>query len=156
MSAADYARRHVTFGWWSLLVFLTLGIVLETLHGLKIGWYLNVANESRRLMITLAHAHGTLLALVHLAFAATACDTGYGTGVRDTREGGWRRVASPCLVAASVLLPAGFLLGGLFVYGGDPGLGVLLVPVGAALLLVAVALVARAASATAGKDRGSS
>lgn len=146
MSSADYARRHLTFGWWSLLVFLTLGIALESLHGLKVGWYLSVANESRRLMLTLAHAHGTLLALVHLAFAATAC------GGDDA----WRRWASPCLVAASLLLPGGFLLGGLFVYGGDPGLGVLLVPVGAALLLAAVALTARAASAETGKDRGSS
>jgi hypothetical protein len=149
MSAADYARRHLTFGWWSLLVFLTLGILLESLHGLKVGWYLSVANESRRLMLTLAHAHGTLLALVHLAFAATACGDA-------TDAGDWRRFASPCLVAAGVLLPGGFLLGGLFVYGGDPGLGVLLVPAGAALLLASVALTARAASAAAGKSRGSS
>jgi len=27
----------------------------------KIGWYLNVDQEMRRLMFTLAHAHGTLL-----------------------------------------------------------------------------------------------
>ena len=28
----DYARRHLRFGWWSLLVFATLGLLLETLH----------------------------------------------------------------------------------------------------------------------------
>ncbi len=28
-----YSRRHLRFGWWSLLVFLTLGIALESLHG---------------------------------------------------------------------------------------------------------------------------
>jgi hypothetical protein len=38
-----------------------------------------------------------------------------------------------------VLLPTGFLLGGLFVYGGDPGVGVVLVPVGGALLVIALA-----------------
>jgi hypothetical protein len=32
------------------------------------------------------------------------------------------------------------------VYGGDPGIGVLLVPVGAALLLLALFLIARAVS----------
>ena len=39
------SRHHLRFGWWSLLVFLSLGIALETLHGFKIGWYLDVANE---------------------------------------------------------------------------------------------------------------
>ncbi|MFQ5556715.1 MAG: hypothetical protein ACE5GB_04305, partial [Acidimicrobiales bacterium] len=66
-----FVQRHFRFGWWSLLLFLTLGIALETLHGLKIGWYLNVSNQTRRLLWTLSHAHGTLLALVHIAFAAT-------------------------------------------------------------------------------------
>ena len=65
----DLVRRHLLFGWWSLLVFLSLGLGLETLHGFKVGWYLDVANEARRLTWTLAHAHGTLLGLIHLGFA---------------------------------------------------------------------------------------
>src|SRR5687767_2952499 len=67
-----YLRRHLRFGWWSLLIFLTLGIVLEGLHAFKVGGYLNVSNSTRRLLWTLAHAHGTALALVHIAFAVTA------------------------------------------------------------------------------------
>ena len=59
------------FGWWSLLLFLTLGIVLEAMHGFKVGWHLDVGNEARRLLWTLAHAHGTLLALIHIGFALT-------------------------------------------------------------------------------------
>jgi hypothetical protein len=42
------------------------------------------------------------------------------------------------LLAASVLMPGGFLLGGIWVYAGDPGLGILLVPVGGVLLFAAV------------------
>jgi hypothetical protein len=61
------ADRNLRFGWWSLLVFLSLGAVLEALHGFKIGWYVDVGNETRRLMFTLAQAHGTLLALVNIA-----------------------------------------------------------------------------------------
>ncbi|PYL06334.1 MAG: hypothetical protein DME34_09145, partial [Verrucomicrobia bacterium] len=57
--------RNLRFGWWSLLVFLMIGAGLETLHGFKIGWYVDVGNETRRLMFTLAHAHGTALALVN-------------------------------------------------------------------------------------------
>ena len=63
--------RHLRFGWWSLLLFLTMGIVLEVMHGFKVGWYLDVGNETRRLLLRLAHAHGTLLSLVHVVFALT-------------------------------------------------------------------------------------
>jgi hypothetical protein len=54
------------FGWWALLCYVSLGITLEVLHGLKIGWYLEI--ETRRLMWTLGHAHGGLLALVNVVF----------------------------------------------------------------------------------------
>ena len=43
---------------------------------------------------------------------------------------------------AFLLIPGGFLLGGLATYGGDPGIGILLVPVGALMLLAALAAVA--------------
>jgi hypothetical protein len=56
------------------------------------------------------------------------------------------RRASPLLVAATLLLPGGFFLGGLFLKGGDPGLGVLLVPVGALALFAAVFQIARGIS----------
>lgn len=130
------AAQHTRFGWWALLVFLSLGIALEFLHGFKIGAYMDVA--TRRHMWTLAHAHGTLLALVHLAFAATIPRL----NAADVR---WRQIASPCLHGATLTLPTGFFLGGIFIYSGDPGLGILLVPVGALLLLIAVWLIARAA-----------
>ncbi len=132
---ADVVQRHLRFGWWSMLVFLTLGIVLEVLHGFKIDWYLNVANETRRFMWTLAHAHGTLVALINIAFAATA----QRSDLRKQLNGSW---ISPCLIGAGIALPGGFFLGGLFIYAGDPGLGILLVPVGAIMLLFAVLMVA--------------
>jgi hypothetical protein len=134
-AAVALVRRHLVVGWWALLVFLTLGVVLEALHGFKVGWYLDLANETRRLMFRLGHAHGALLGLVNVAFALTL----RALGEDAEREA---RVPSLCLLAATVLLPGGFLLGGLVVYGGDPGRGVLLVPVGAALFFVAVAVTA--------------
>jgi hypothetical protein len=128
-------NRHLRFGWWSLAVFGTLGLVLETLHGFKIGAYLDVSNETRRLMWTLAHAHGTLLGLVHLCFALTVRQANLDV----TRLGR----ASRCLIAASLLLPGGFFLGGIRFYAGDPGVGVALVPLGAALAIFAMVSVAR-------------
>jgi hypothetical protein len=46
------------------------------------------------------------------------------------------------LILAAILLPAGFFLGGIIIYDGDPGLGVWLVPVGAALLFYSIARIA--------------
>ena len=127
------AHRNLRFGWWSLLVFLSLGGALETLHGFKIGWYVDVGNETRRLMFTLAHAHGTLLALINIAAGLTA---------RKMDRFELRPSVSFALIWAAILLPAGFFLGGIVIYDGDPGLGVWLVPVGAILLFYSVAPIA--------------
>src|SRR5438309_6547007 len=132
-SIEHHSDRNLRFGWWSLLVFLSLGGVLETLHGFKIGWYVDVGNETRRLMFTLVHAHGTLLALVNIAAGLTA---------RIVERFTLRPSVSFALIWAAILLPAGFFLGGIVIYGGDPGLGVWLVPVGALLLFYSVARIA--------------
>jgi hypothetical protein len=132
----DTSRRHLRFGWWSLLLFATLGLVLESLHGFKVRAYLDVSNETRRLMWTLAHAHGTLLAVIHIVFGLTLRG---GTAHALANQ----RLISASLYAASVLLPGGFFLGGVVFYAGDPGVGVLLVPAGAVLLLYAIFGIAR-------------
>ena len=133
LSGMQLADRNLRFGWWSLLVFLSLGGVLETLHGFKIGWYVDVGNETRRLMFTLAHAHGTLLALVNIAAGLTG---------RMVERFTLRSSVSFALIWAAILLPAGFFLGGIVIYDGDPGLGVWLVPIGAALLFYGIARIA--------------
>lgn len=125
-------RRHLLIGWFGLLVFLILGIVLEALHGFKSGFYLDAHNSARRLMWTLCHAHGTLFSLVHIAFA---CSLGLLGSVPQRSA----RLVSWCLIGAIVVMPLGFFLGGFQVYGGDPGVGVLIVPIGALMLLCAVA-----------------
>lgn len=133
-----HARRHLLIGWWSVFGFGILGLILELLHGFKVGAYLDAGNETRRLMWTLAHAHGTLLGLVHIAFAATL-------GLSAIADGK-RRLISKTLGGASVLLPGGFFLGGLRFYSGDPGIGIAVVPAGAVLLFTAAWTVARAVS----------
>jgi predicted phage tail protein len=54
-----------------------------------------------------------------------------------------QRLIFRTLVGASLLLPGGFFLGGVVFYAGDPGLAVVLTPIGAGLLLLAVYLIAR-------------
>jgi hypothetical protein len=125
--------RNLRFGWWSLLVFLSLGGVLEILHGFKIGWYVDVGNDMRRLMFTLAHAHGTALALVNIAAGLTA---------RSVKALTPRASVCFSLIWAGILFPVGFFLGGVVTYGGDPGLGIWLVPIAALLLFYSVLRIA--------------
>lgn len=134
--AKRLASRHLHFGWTALLGFACLGITLEALHGFKVGWYLDLANETRRHLFTLGHAHGALLALVNLALAATFEAR---PGLVEDRGA----LASRCLIGASLLIPAGFLLGGMVIHAGDPGLGIAVLPLGAFLLVIALAILAR-------------
>jgi hypothetical protein len=138
-TAHDLCARHLRVGWWSLLAFLSGGIALETLHGFKAGFYLDVGNETRRLLWRRAPAHRGLRAMVNIVFALALRAAPQWTGRSP-------ELSSRCLIGALILLPLGFLLGGAFPHGGDPGLGVLLVPPGALLLFVAVFLAARGAS----------
>jgi hypothetical protein len=128
-------RRHLAYGWWSLALFTALGLVLEALHGIKVGWYLDLSNATRRLSFTLGHAHGTLLGFVNLAFALSL------RHARLSKVAAAR--ASFALRAATVLMPLGFLLGGTVFYAGDPGFAIVLVPPSGLLLVIGLVIAAR-------------
>jgi len=114
-------------GWISLAAWIVFGLLIEGLTGFRSPVLLD--DSTRREMFRLAHAHGTLLNLVLIAAAICA-------KLDLVRLG---PIASLGLRSAVVLLPAGFLLAGIWHFKDDPGLGILLVPIGAVLLL-AVAL----------------
>jgi hypothetical protein len=137
------SRRQLVFGWWALLGYLTIGIALEGLHGFKVGFYLDAANETRQLLWRLAHAHGTLLSLINIAFGLTLRVAGEPP---KAPAPGSVALASRCLIGAAIVLPVGFFAGGVFIFAGDPGLPILLVPLGAVLLFLGVLLAARTAA----------
>lgn len=130
----DISSRHLRLGWWMLFMFAALGLILESLQGFKIAAYLDVSNETRRTMWRLAHTHGTLLGAINVLFALTLRSSATTAAVASR--------ISVALIAATLLLPLGFFLGGVVFYAGDPGIGVLLVPVGGVLLLVALLWIA--------------
>jgi hypothetical protein len=127
------ARCHQVWGWRLLLIFLSLGLVLEGMHGFKVGFYLDPKNSMRRELWTLAHAHGTLVSVVHLLFSLSISGKWWFN---------WRRakLASQLLFAAGALLPGGFFLGGTAPPEGDPWIGIWAVPVGGLFLIGAVLL----------------
>ena len=140
-SSLDPMRRHhLRFGFWTLLIFLILGMTLESMHTFKVNDYLAKANEVRRLTWTLAHAHGALLAILNVVFGLCIPTLRPGFGPKGLT------IASRCFIAATWMMPAGFFLGGLFAIDGDPGIAIALVPAAALLLFIAVFSTARAAS----------
>src|ERR1044071_1000504 len=110
-------------GWISLAAWIVFGLLIEGLIGFRSPGLLD--DSVRREMFRLAHAHGTLLNLVLIAAAICArldlirIGPGASLGLRSS----------------VILLPAGFLIGGLWHFKDEPGLGILLVPIGAVLLL---------------------
>ena len=119
-------------GLLALFVFSALGLLLEALHGFKLGFYLNVDNETRRLLWRLAHAHGALLGLVNIGYALAAHAW---PRLQD-------RLAARALLSALWLMPLGFLLGGAFAHAGDPGVSVALAAAGAVALLFGLGKIA--------------
>ena len=126
----DERRRAQRFGFFSLGVWTSLGLALESAHALKVSAYLD--HPQRRELLVWAHAHGVGLALVVLAYAAVGIHPGCARFGRFLR-------------AAAVLMPVGF---GLSIFGtseADPGPGIFLVPIGALLAVAGLFGVARGA-----------
>jgi hypothetical protein len=114
-------------GWVSLAGWIAFGILIEGLSAFRSPALLD--DSIRREMFRLAHAHGTLLNLVLIAAAICARLDLISLG----------RTTALVLRFAVVLLPAGFLLAGIWHFKDEPGLAILLVPL-AATILLAVAL----------------
>lgn len=110
-------------GWISLAAWIVFGLLIEGLIGFRSPALLD--DSVRRDMFRLAHAHGTLLNLLLIAAAICA-------RLDLIRLG---RMTSLGLRSAVVLLPVGFLVAGIWHFNDDPGIGIILVPIGAVLLL---------------------
>jgi len=132
MTDAERLPSNLRAGLWALFGFSALGLGLEALHGFKVGFYLNVDNDTRRLMWRLAHAHGVLLGLVNVGYALVARAW---PRLED-------RLAARALSTALWLMPLGFFLGGAFARGGDPGLAIGLAGAGGVALLFGLGKIA--------------
>ncbi len=110
-------------GWISLALWIAFGILLEAFNAFRSPAFMD--DHVRREMFRLAHSHGTLMNLVLIAAAICA----------RLDLIAFSRMSSVGLRTSVVMLPAGFLLGGLWHFKDEPGLAILLVPIGAVLLL---------------------
>jgi hypothetical protein len=123
----EEARRCRRFGWTSLAIWSLFGLALEAAHGFKLAVFLD--DDLRHTLLRLAHAHGVVLALMVLAFGSgVAALHGDDPAPRARRTGALLR-------AGALVVPLGFALSAVRPHEGDPGLAVLLVPVGAVFLI---------------------
>lgn len=125
------AQKSLRYGFTALLFFVAGGLTLEFLHLVKAPWYLE--NHLRRELWVLAHAHGALLAVFNLAYAALVPRM-----TAAASAGGWLRWGA-------ALVPAGFFLGGIGNSEGDPSPLIVLTPLGALAVLIALAWCVKAA-----------
>ena len=119
--------RTVVFGFFLLAVFVPMGLTLEALHAWKVDVYLG--SELRHEMWKAAHAHGGLLGILCLAYGGCAPRWLPAAQVESVGR---------LLRWGAVLMPVGFFTAGILNAEGDPSLGILLVPAGGLLLLLAL------------------
>ena len=109
--------------WISLAVFMTFGLLFEGLIGYRSPVYLN--DPMRRELFRLAHAHGTILSLLVL--------------VADQYLVSRNKILPSSAVWAlrigAIMMPIGFLLGGISHTETDPHFLIILSPIGGVLLI---------------------
>lgn len=125
-STTDRAQDIILQGWIGLAIWMSAGLLFEGLIGFRVPLYL--ADEVRREMFRLGHAHGTLLNIILLLYGLCIRSGAVDLGA----------AASVCLRAGSILMPLGFVLGGAFHYESDPGALVFLAPLGGLLVIFGV------------------
>src|SRR5262245_29039527 len=107
--------------WAGIAFWMAIGLFLEGLLGYKAPAYM--LDQQRRELFRLAHSHGVLLNF--LLIAAALCSAYISPP----------RIANLSFRIGSVLIPAGFMLAGIWHPEGDPGLAIWMVPPGALLVI---------------------
>ena len=133
--AENEEKAEESFGivkqaWFGLAFWMAFGLLVEGLIGFRSPAYLQ--DPVRREVFRLAHAHGTLLSIL-LLLANLYIQRG---------------LASPPELGVLLLrigvfvMPIGFLLGGIWHFESEPGIGIFLAPIGGVLVVFGVVTLA--------------
>jgi hypothetical protein len=109
-----------------IAAWMTFGLLLEGFIGFRVSGYMSV--PIRREMLTLAHTHGALLSLLLLLSTLTISK---GLVYPNKLAILWLRIGT-------VLMPFGFLLGGIQPNKDEPNMFVFLAPIGGILVIFGV------------------
>ena len=113
---SDPARKlTLRTGYWLLAVSLPFGLTLEALHGFKVRALLE--SDMRRELFRLAHAHGTLLGILCLVFAALAVYCLRSVWVGGLERGNGGRLLLVALVGGvAAIVAAGAIAGAIILF----------------------------------------
>jgi len=117
-------------GWIGLAFWMSFGLLIEGLIAFRIPAYLQ--DPVRRELFRLGHAHGTLLSIVLLIVGLYA----------HTAIVAPMRIARLALQAGVIMMPVGFILGGISHFESDPNPLVFLAPLGGLLVIFGVVSIA--------------
>jgi hypothetical protein len=126
----EVARSISRQAWIALAVWMSFGLLFEGLIGFRSPYFLQ--DPLRRELWRLAHAHGTVLSILLLVVGLYL----------------YRALIEPPLFAlwalrlGTVLMPVGFLLGGIGHYESDPSFAVVLAPLGGVMIIFGVVAIA--------------
>jgi hypothetical protein len=109
-----------------IAVWMSFGLLLEGFIGFRVPSYMSVS--VRRELLQLAHTHGTLLNLILLAVAICAkCELVFP-----------RKVAIVALRTGSIIMPLGFLFGGIWLIKDEPNPSIFLAPLGGLFMIFGI------------------
>ncbi len=109
-----------------IVIWMSFGLLLEGFIGFRVPSYMSVA--VRRELLQLAHTHGTLLNLILLVVAICAkCELVFPG-----------KLAIVVLRTGSILMPLGFLFGGIWLIKDEPNLSIFLAPLGGLLMIFGI------------------
>ncbi len=109
-----------------IAIWMSFGLLLEGFIGFRVPSYMSV--EVRRELLQLAHTHGTLLSLILIVIAISAkCELIFPS-----------KLAILVLRIGSVLMPLGFLFGGIWLIKDEPNPAIFLAPLGGLLMIFGI------------------
>ena len=117
-------------GWFGLAVFMAFGLLIEGLIGYRSPAYLN--DPMLRELFRLAHFHGTALSLLLVVADLYLL----------SRDIAIPRPAKLSLRIGAVIMPLGFLFGGIATTETDPHFSIILSPIGGVMLIFGVIAIA--------------
>jgi len=117
-------------GWIGIAVWMSFGLLIEGLIGFRSPAYLQ--DSVRRELFRLAHTHGTVLSILLLV-----CVLYLAKNYVDPPA-----AAVWSLRIGTVLMPVGFLLGGIWHYESDPGILIFLAPLGGLMIIFGMIAIA--------------
>jgi hypothetical protein len=127
VKTSDIKTPNLVFqGFLGIAIWMSFGLLLEGFIGFRVSAYMS--NVVRRELFQLAHTHGTLLSLLFLVTVLAL----------NNRLISMNSISLWVLRIGTILMPIGFLLGGIWIRGEEPNPLIFLAPIGGVMVIFGI------------------